>query len=85
MANYRATDLSYGHLGEASYDVDEQNWFFSRNPALGKLFLNCGARVTAHSLPDCSVHPLEPLQQRISPSFPDFLEPGEGAPQGWQI
>jgi len=38
MTDHRATDLSYGHLGEASYDVDEQSWSFSREASLGKLY-----------------------------------------------
>jgi hypothetical protein len=37
MTDHRATDLSYGHLGEASYDVDEQSWCFPREASLGKL------------------------------------------------
>ena len=35
MTDHRATDLLYGHLGEASYDVDEQSWYFSREISLG--------------------------------------------------
>lgn len=37
MTDHRATDLSYGHLGEASYDQDEKAWHFSREIALGEL------------------------------------------------
>jgi RNA polymerase I-specific transcription initiation factor RRN6 len=37
MTDHRATHLSYGHLGEASYDLDEQSWYFSRDTSLGKL------------------------------------------------
>jgi hypothetical protein len=37
MTDHRATDLSYGHLGEASYNVDELNWSFSRETSLGGL------------------------------------------------
>jgi hypothetical protein len=36
MTDHRVTDLSYGHLGEASYDVDEQSWYFSSQTSLGK-------------------------------------------------
>lgn len=39
MTDHRVTDLLYGHLGEASYDVDEQRWCFSSQTGLGKLFL----------------------------------------------
>jgi RNA polymerase I-specific transcription initiation factor RRN6 len=38
MTDHRASDLSYGHLGEASYDVDEQGWNFSRETSFGKLY-----------------------------------------------
>lgn len=37
MTDHRPTDLSYGHLGEATYDVDEQSWYFSSKINLGKL------------------------------------------------
>lgn len=37
MTDRRATDLSYGHLGEASYDVDEHSWHFSSDAGLGNL------------------------------------------------
>jgi uncharacterized protein (DUF2336 family) len=36
MTDHRVTDLSYGHLGEALYDVDEQSWYFSSETSLGK-------------------------------------------------
>jgi RNA polymerase I-specific transcription initiation factor RRN6 len=29
MTDHRLTDLSYGHLGEATYDIDTQEWRFS--------------------------------------------------------
>lgn len=31
MADHRVTDLSYGHLGKASYDTEENEWKFSVN------------------------------------------------------
>jgi hypothetical protein len=36
MADRRGTDLTYGHLGEATYDTVEQKWSFSRMPVLRK-------------------------------------------------
>jgi hypothetical protein len=37
MTDHRTTDLSYGHLGEASYDADEKSWHFSSQPSIGGL------------------------------------------------
>ena len=37
MTDHRAIDLSYGHLGEASYDLDKKSWYFSREIDLGEL------------------------------------------------
>ncbi|RDW82097.1 hypothetical protein BP6252_03209 [Coleophoma cylindrospora] len=31
MIDHRVTDLSYGHLGEATYDIETKQWGFSRN------------------------------------------------------
>ena len=33
MTDHRATDLSYGHLGEATYDIDRREWRFSVGPS----------------------------------------------------
>ena len=30
MANRRSNDLSYGHLGSATYDTKERKWIFGR-------------------------------------------------------
>lgn len=38
MTDHRVTEITYGHLGEASYDLEEQNWTFSRHTTLGKNF-----------------------------------------------
>lgn len=38
MTDHRVTDISYGHLGVASYDLEEQGWIFSRHTTLGKIF-----------------------------------------------
>jgi hypothetical protein len=38
MTDHRATDLSYGHLGEASYEVDDTSWHFSRELIIGELY-----------------------------------------------
>jgi RNA polymerase I-specific transcription initiation factor RRN6 len=32
MTDHRVTDLSYGHLGEATYDIDTNEWIFSVEP-----------------------------------------------------
>ena len=32
MIDHRVTDLSYGHLGEVTYDVDSNKWHFSVKP-----------------------------------------------------
>ena len=32
MTDHRATDLSYGHLGEATYDIETGEWQFSLDP-----------------------------------------------------
>jgi len=29
MTDHRVTDLSYGHLGQATYDPEAQEWTFS--------------------------------------------------------
>jgi hypothetical protein len=36
MTDHRVTDLSYGHLGKASYDTDENQWIFSNTKDQGK-------------------------------------------------
>ncbi|KAI9739439.1 MAG: hypothetical protein M1818_005127 [Claussenomyces sp. TS43310] len=36
MTNRRVNDLSYGHLGEASYDARQQEWSFSRTTSLDR-------------------------------------------------
>ena len=36
MTEARRADLVYGHLGEAVYDTDSQEWYFSRRPFTGK-------------------------------------------------
>lgn len=33
MTDHRVTDLSYGHLGEATYDIDTNEWRFSVEPS----------------------------------------------------
>lgn len=38
MADHRANDLSYGHLGEATYDADENQWGFSADPSHSHTF-----------------------------------------------
>lgn len=38
MTDHRVTEITYGHLGEASYDLEEQSWTFSRHTTLGKSF-----------------------------------------------
>jgi hypothetical protein len=37
MTDRRATDHTYGHLGEATYDTIEKKWTFSRIPVLRML------------------------------------------------
>ena len=37
MTDHRETDLSYGHLGEATYDIDTKEWRFSVEPSAQKL------------------------------------------------
>jgi hypothetical protein len=37
MTDHRVTGLSYGQLGEASYDAEEQAWSFSRITNRGML------------------------------------------------
>ncbi|PQE30351.1 hypothetical protein CJF32_00008322 [Rutstroemia sp. NJR-2017a WRK4] len=32
MTDHRVTDLVHGHLGQLSYDVNEQQWLFSKDP-----------------------------------------------------
>ena len=32
MTDHRVSDLSYGHLGTAIYDLDEERWLFNRRP-----------------------------------------------------
>ncbi|KAM3074231.1 hypothetical protein ACMFMF_006252 [Clarireedia jacksonii] len=32
MTDHRVTDLVYGHLGQLSYDVNQQQWSFSKDP-----------------------------------------------------
>lgn len=39
MADRRASDLSYGHLGEAFYDSDERKWRFAVDTSHSKLSL----------------------------------------------
>lgn len=34
MADQRGTDLTWGQLGEATYDVVEKKWSFFRQPVL---------------------------------------------------
>ncbi len=36
MTEARPADLVYGHLGEAVYDTDSQEWKFTRRPCIGK-------------------------------------------------
>lgn len=31
MTDHSVTDLSYGHLGKASYDTEETQWTFSKS------------------------------------------------------
>jgi hypothetical protein len=38
MTDHWVAEITYGHLGEASYDLEEQNWIFSRHTTLGKGF-----------------------------------------------
>ncbi|KAG0646323.1 PITH domain-containing [Hyphodiscus hymeniophilus] len=33
MIDHQVTDLSYGHLGEVTYDIDSNEWCFSVNPS----------------------------------------------------
>ena len=35
MVEARRIDLSYGHLGEPFYDVDDKEWKFARRPGVG--------------------------------------------------
>ena len=36
MTEARRADLVYGHLGEAIYDTNSQEWHFPRIPTIGK-------------------------------------------------
>ncbi|TAQ88050.1 hypothetical protein B7494_g3615 [Chlorociboria aeruginascens] len=38
MTDHRVNDLSYGHLGEISYDIDEAKWIFTTDPSHGRQF-----------------------------------------------
>lgn len=38
MADRRVNDLSYGHIGEASYESEEQTWYFSRSLDIGMFY-----------------------------------------------
>lgn len=38
MTDHRSTDLSFGHLGEPSYDTDQKQWVFSISPSKGQTF-----------------------------------------------
>ncbi|KIN05550.1 hypothetical protein OIDMADRAFT_188861 [Oidiodendron maius Zn] len=38
MADRRVSDLSYGHLGDASYDIDERQWEFSVDTCHSQIF-----------------------------------------------
>lgn len=58
--HHRVTNLSYGHLGEASYRPDEQDWSFSRDVVAGKLLL-------ARSTPNT-----ESSIRRLNPSYSTF-------------
>jgi len=49
MTDRRVTDLSYGHLGEASYDTEVNRWEFSNTKDRGKKNLEYG-KITAHRL-----------------------------------
>lgn len=38
MTEPRRADLSYGQLGEATYDIESQEWHFTRRPDIAKRF-----------------------------------------------
>jgi hypothetical protein len=48
MADHRVTDICYGHVGEGSYDLDEQNWTFTSELTLGKRSINFSRTLTDH-------------------------------------
>jgi RNA polymerase I-specific transcription initiation factor RRN6 len=37
MTDHRVTDLSYGHLGKATYDLEENVWNFTVDTTKGML------------------------------------------------
>ena len=40
MTDHRVSDLSFGHLGAAVYDLDEERWLFNRRPGRREALLS---------------------------------------------
>jgi len=78
MTDHRVTDLSYGHLGKASYDIEESQWTFSNTKIEGELSVELYVNVADHFI-DQRIQPLLPLTQRVPPSFQDAPKK-EGVP-----
>jgi RNA polymerase I-specific transcription initiation factor RRN6 len=68
MTDHRVTDLSYGHLGNASYDTDGNQWTFSNTKDEGELPSRC-CIAPANNFVDQRIQQLLPLTERIPPSF----------------
>jgi RNA polymerase I-specific transcription initiation factor RRN6 len=68
MTDHRVTDLSYGHLGKASYDTEENQWTFSNTKDQSKLSLTCKKDPADHIV-DQRIQQLLPLTDRIPPSL----------------
>jgi RNA polymerase I-specific transcription initiation factor RRN6 len=68
MTDHRVTDLSYGHLGKASYDTEENQWSFSNTKDKGELRLML-CKVAANDSLAQRVEQLLPLAEPFPPSL----------------
>jgi hypothetical protein len=68
MGDHRVNDLSYGHLGEATYDPDEQSWRFQRNDSLGMYIY--GFKPPVLTVVNRSFNQTSRALERVPPSVP---------------
>lgn len=68
MTDHRVTDLSYGHLGKASYDTEENQWTFSNTKDKGELPAEY-CRNSTDQFVDQRIQQLLPLTEHFPSSF----------------